>query len=437
VVTAVATHSRVRNGSGPSSRAVAWWALALGSAVVGLLLVSNEWWAESSPLWGGALISGVTVPAVIVAAGARRHVVVVAMALTLLPMAVLLGQRVGVANPAEHQKHDATFLNDEAARLAVRGHNPYGAYYGDVLPPVWHDLGYVDGELVRNPALDTYAYLPASFLVDVPGVVVGDWLGTGWDARLLYLAAVVAAMVVVARRPEPPAARAATILAFAGVPTVYYLGWGTNDAVAASLFLVAALIGERRPRLAGVALAVALSFKVVLAVPAVALSVYLLRRGGIAALRRWWTCPAVLTATILPYFAADPATFLDQTVLFNLNRGDFRFPTLGMGLPAVAGDVFHGPVLAVTVVLGVLGALVVPAVVVWRRPTLPVALVAGGLGLLGVFLPATNFRRPYIVLVVALVSGGWLALRDAGDAGDAGGVAVPDPAAQSLNPGSG
>ena len=57
----------------------------------------------------------------------------------------------------------------------------------------------------------------------------------------------------------------------------------------------------------------------------------------------------------------------------------------------------------------------VPAVVVWRRPTLPVALVSGGLGLLGVFLPATNFRRPYMVLVVALVSAGWLAWREPED----------------------
>jgi hypothetical protein len=336
----------------------------------------------------------------------------VAAALTLLPASVLLGQRVGVENPAEHEKHDATFLNDEAARLAVRGHNPYGAHYGDVLPPVWHDLGYVDGELVRNPALDTYAYLPASFLVDVPGVVVGSWLGTGWDARLLYVAAIVTAIVVVARRPEPAAARAATILGFAGVPTIYYLGWGTNDAMAVSSFLIAALVGDRYPRVAGVVLAVALSFKVVLAVPAVALAAYVWRNGGVAALRRWWTAPAVLAATIVPYVAADPATFVDQTVLFNLNRGDFRFPVFGMGLPAVAGDVFHGPVLAATVVVGAVAAVVVPVIAVWRRPTLPVTLVAGGLGLLGVFLPATNFRQPYLVLIVALVSGGGLAWRD-------------------------
>jgi hypothetical protein len=413
VVTTVAAPVRARRAPVPARSSATWWLAALVSAVGGLMLVDHVWWAESSPLWGGAVISGVTIPAVLVALGVRRPAIAIAVVLTLAPMAVLLGQRVGVDHPAEHEKHDATILNDEAARLAVRGHNPYGADYSRALPPVWHDLGYgPDGELVRNPALDTYAYLPASFLVDIPGVVVGSGLGTGWDARLLYLSAVVAAMVVVARRPEPAPARAAMILGFAGVPTIYYLGWGTNDAIAASLFLVAALVGDRRPRVAGVVLALALSFKVVLVVPAVALAAYLWRNHGPRELRRWWTCPAVLGATIAPYFVADPATFVDQTVLFNLNRGEFRFPVLGMGLPAVAGGVFHGPVLAFTVVLGAVVALVVPAWAVWRRPTLPVALVAGGLGLLGIFLPATNFRRPYLVLVVALVSGGWLALRD-------------------------
>ena len=119
----------------------------------------------------------------------------------------------------------------------------------------------------------------------------------------------------------------------------------------------------------------------------------------------------MLAATVLPFFLADPEVFFEQTILFNLNRGSFRFPTLGMGLPAIAGDVFHGPVLAVTAAVGAVAAVAVAVWPVWRRPTLPVALVASGLSLLGVFLPATNFRRPYLVLLVALLSGAWLAYR--------------------------
>jgi hypothetical protein len=414
-VTPVATAARAPHpvAARPGSRS-RLWALALASAVAALLLVGNDWWAESSPLWGGAVLYAVTIPAVLLALAPKGRMVAIAVALTMAPMLVLLVPRLGVDDPAEHQKHDATYLNDEAARVAARGGNPYDADYSEVLPPVWHDLGAgPDGALIRNPALDTYAYLPASFLVDVPFVVAGDRLGIGWDARVLYLGAVVAAIVVLARRPEPELARAAAILGVASVPTAYYLGWGTNDAIAVSLFLVAALVGERRPRVAATVLAVALSFKVVLAVPAVPLAILVARHHGWRALRRWWPCPALLAVTIAPYLAADPARFVDQTVLFNLNRGDFRFPTLGLGLPAVAGGVFHGPVLAVTVVAGAVAALTVPAWMVWRRPALPVALVAGGLGLLGVFLPATNFRRPYIVLVVALVSAGWLAWRPA------------------------
>jgi hypothetical protein len=386
--------------------------VAFVSGVLGALAASQSWWADSSLIWGGALLTGVTVPAALIAFGQSRRSIPVAVVLTLVPLGLLLAQRVPLSNPREGQIHDATILIDEAARLTLHGDNPYGANYAEVLPPVWHDLGYgPDGELVRNPALDTYAYLPGSFLLDAPFVLVGDALGTGWDARLLFLGTLAAAVVVIGRRPEPELARAGMILGAMGVPTIYYVAWGTNDGAAIALFLLAALLGAQRPRLAGVLLAFALSFKVVLALPALALATLVWRTQGAARLRSWWTCPAVLIATCLPYLIADPRLFVDQTVLFNLNRGSFRFPTLGMGLPAIAGDVFEGPVLAATTVAGLVLAVGGSVWFVWRRPTLPVALTAGGLALLGVFLPATNFRRPYLVLVVALVSGAWLAHR--------------------------
>ncbi len=360
-------------------------------------------------LLAGSILSLVAVPCLLRHFVPSRAVVLVALLITLVPLGLGVARVVGISNPGEGDIHDTTVINDEASRMVLRGENPYRGDFGPALPAVWHDLGYgADGKLIRNPAMDTYPYLPGSFLLNLPFVAAGDALGVGWDARILYLVAVVALGVVVARRPEPAHVRAAMIVGAIGLPLTYYLCWGTNDAISLSLFLIGALIGKKRPALAGVALALALSFKIVLAIPLLALSALVLRTEGWAGWRRRWTGAAVLAVTVLPYLAAAPKAFVDEALLFNLNRGSFRFPVLGIGLPALAPGVFHGPLLAVVVLIGAVGALVVPVVVVWRRPTLPVALVAGGLGMLGMFIPASNFRPPYLVLVATLVAGGWL-----------------------------
>ena len=360
-------------------------------------------------LLAGSMLSLVAVPCLLRHFVPSKAVVLVALLVTLVPLGLGVARVVGITNPGEGDIHDTTVINDEASRMMLRGENPYRGDFGPALPPVWRDLGYgADGQLIRNPAIDTYPYLPGSFLLNAPFVAVGDALGVGWDARILYLLAVVAMGVVVARRPEPAHARAAMIVGAIGLPLTYYLCWGTNDAASLSLFLIGALIGKKRPALAGVALGLALSFKIVMAIPLLALAAFVLRTEGWSGVWRRWTCPALLAVTVLPYLAADPSVFVDEALLFNLNRGSFRFPVLGIGLPALAPGVFHGPLLVALVVVGAVGALVVPAVVVWRRPTLPVALVAGGLAMLGMFIPASNFRPPYLVLVATLVAGGWL-----------------------------
>jgi len=209
-------------------------------------------------------------------------------------------------------------------------------------------------------------------------------------------------MVVVARRPEPAWARLGAVLGVGSAFAIIYLSWGTNDPFAAALAVLALALADRAPGWAGVALAVAVSAKLLLAVlvPPLALVVWL--TGGAAGLRRWWTFPAVLAATVIPALLADPGAFLDDAVWFNLGRSEPRMPTSGIGIPAVAPG-FDGVPLAVLTGLGLVAALVLPLVAVRRRPSVWVAGAASGLALLAVLVPARTFQVNYLVLVAALL----------------------------------
>ncbi|HXH57367.1 hypothetical protein [Iamia sp.] len=79
-----------------------------------------------------------------------------------------------------------------------------------------------------NPVVDHMPYLPAAFLVAVPGVVLERATGFGADPRWVMGLVVVAALVALARRPEPGWARGAAIMAF----VVAFLAGGLAAAVA-------------------------------------------------------------------------------------------------------------------------------------------------------------------------------------------------------------
>jgi len=254
-----------------------------------------------------------------------------------------------------------------------------------------------------------------------------------WDTRILSWAVLVLALVVVARRREPAWMRAGVLFGLGSAFSIVYLAWGTNDLLAATLVVLALCAAEDHPRRAGVALAVALSAKVLLAVllPPLALAVFL--AGGWAALRRWWTLPATLAVTCLPFLAAAPGAFLDDTVWFNLGRSKPLMPVSGIGLPALYPHTMHGPLLGVLTLLGLVLALAFPLWAVWKRPSVWTAGSAAAVALLAVLIPARTFQTNYLVLVAVLAPLGWFARRDAG-VGPVLGVAAPDPRASDARP---
>ena len=192
-----------------------------------------------------------------------------------------------------------------------------------------------------------------------------------------------------------------------------YLAWGTNDLFAAALVVLALCWARDRPGLAGVTLAVALSTKVILAVVLPPLVFAVVLAGGWAAIRRWWTLPAALVLSCLPFLVAAPGDLLDDTIWFNLGRSKPLMPVSGIGLPAAFPGVVHGPILALISIAGLALCVLGPLWAVRRWPSVWTAGSAAAVGLLGLLIPARTFQTNYLVLVAVLVPLAWFARVDA------------------------
>lgn len=387
--------------------------------IVGLGLMAGPW----SPLW--VLLAGLTVvfalgvPLLLASSPKAAKVA--------LPVAVALVAVLGAWAPyaratgdgiARDRTHDGgVTVTREAARLVVRGENPYTARYDAVLPASWAEVEGADGELVANPVIDHEPYLPASFLVQVPFDRAAGLVGVEWDPRVLGWLALVGTALALAVRPGPAWARVGAVATLANAYTFTYLAWGTNDSLAVCAFVLALVLADgpagrrARPAWAGVALAVAISCKFLFLVAVGPLAVVVCLAGGWAALRRWWTLPATLAVTCLPFLAWSPGAFLDDVLWFNLGRTEPLMPTSGLGLPAVAGDLFTGPLLGVVTVIGfgvAFGAVPWLALrlrsLAWVGPLTSFALLA-------LLVPARTFQVNYLVLVVAAAASAWWLVR--------------------------
>ena len=334
--------------------------------------------------------------------------------------------------PERDRAHDGGVIVTRAAADEIRHlRNPYTTDFGPVLPSTWRLVEGFDGELVPNPVRHHFPYLPAAALVHVPFVAAAEAAGSQWDPRILGWMTLVGAVALIARRPETAWARTAAVLGLGSAFTLVYLSWGTNDTFAAALAVGALAVADKTPRWSGVMLAVAVSAKLLLGVLIPPLLVVIWTTGGYRSLRRWWTFPATLAATIVPFLVLDPAAFMDDTVWFNLGRSEPRMPTSGLGIPAFAPG-FTGVPLFVVTLTGLVLALVLPVAVTRRRPSVWMAGATAGFALLAVLLPARTFQVNYLVLVAALVPLGFLSI---GSTDTAGVESVPTSVEPSLESG--
>lgn len=382
-------------------------------ALLGLILAQQVTGAIGglTALW---LVHAVGLPLVLAAFRPRvpHLLVVAALALAVAYPGYLVVQRMVDPPPTQLAGHDGgVWVTQAAAEDVLHSRNPYAQTFDDELPDDWLLIS-TGGEFFANPITTIYPYLPGAFLADVPGAALpaGSHLG---DPRVLMFATFAVSVLLISRDRSPGWARVAAIAASTGPIVAMHLAYGTNDTWAAALVVIAALLAERRPRLAALGLGLAISVKVLVALAVLPFALWVWDRGGSAALRRWWPTPAFLAVTCLPFLVVGPRAFLDDTVLFWAGANERPFPTSGFGLPAVAPDLFHGPLLAVTT-LALAAAGMGGAVLLVRRfphhaAVLPVATAAA---MAGVLVPARTFQGNYLAAVAGMLATGWLVVGD-------------------------
>lgn len=394
-------------GLAAADRRLLWLAVLVALVGVALAVVAPGAISGLSALW---LVTGVAVP--LGFAAMRPELGRVGLGVVLVLAMALPGYRTitNVVDPPEGQLagHDGGVLvTRAAAEDVVAGSNPYASDFTADLPEAWQRLSVRGDDSFANPIRSVYPYLPGAFLVLTPLAAVSDGGHLG-DPRWVMLATFAAACVAIALRPEAAWRRAAALSASSGLIVAVHLGYGTNDTWAASLFVLAVMVLERRPRLAGVLLALAISIKFLLLPPVALWLAWRWRHEGWEVVRRLWTLPALLVATCLPFLLWSPSDFLNDTALFWLGRNEDPFPTSGFGLAAVHPDQVRGPVLAVATigcaVLGVLGA----RAILRRWPQVVALPPAAAVVVMGLLIPARTFQGNYLAMVVGLIATAWL-----------------------------
>jgi Glycosyltransferase family 87 len=310
----------------------------------------------------------------------------------------------GVATRA----HDGgVYVSDEGVRVLLSGRDPYQASYAEALAE-W-PIG-VEGRPAPNPLGGHYPYWPGSLAlmaaVEGPLRVVG----ADPDPRLLYL--LVWCLLGLWLGSWSLRARGDLLLALAvclNPLLLPYMWQGVNDVLLVAGMAVAAVaLAGRRVVLAGLALGVAVSVKLLIAPMALLFLVWLAaeaRRGRLERGRAWRAAAATVVPGVLvalPFLAWHPGDFLGDAVAYHLALVDDAYPVAGHGLPAlllragVLDDPF-GPSPLWATALPAAVVVIVGVWWVWTRPGWRTLLWVSGLVLGGVLFFHRSFMFYYVI----------------------------------------
>src|SRR6266480_310113 len=109
------------------------------------------------------------------------------VAAVLLPALSLIALRSTTGAPL--LMHDGAYQTEEAIKLLVAGHDPYGVDYSQTSMRLWH--WYVNQPL--DSSLFHYVYSPLTFVLGVPFFVVARLLAIPFDFRIVLILAALAA----------------------------------------------------------------------------------------------------------------------------------------------------------------------------------------------------------------------------------------------------
>src|SRR6266516_5771363 len=173
--------------------------LALGAAI----LASNWVWYGSGSFLGqrsglaltiaGLLGFGYGAYGLVRGRHQLRALSIFIVVAVLLPALALLALRSTTGAPL--LMHDGAYQTEEAIKLVVAGHDPYGVDYSQTSMRLWH--WYVNQPL--DSSLFHYVYSPLTFLVGLPFSLVAKVLAIPFDFRIVLILASLAVGPTVCR----------------------------------------------------------------------------------------------------------------------------------------------------------------------------------------------------------------------------------------------
>lgn len=291
----------------------------------------------------GATLVLAALAAAVALGGARRYRPFKRVALGLL-LALLVGGpvltrvvlRPLAERPLEYAHDGGVIQTEAAARLLLRGENPYAADY-DHTP--------LAGVAVPGIRVH-YPYLPLSFLMPAPLVAAADGAGVLFDQRFIHLALFFLGLWIVPRAFRDPGVREVALTLFALNPLVVpFLIVGRNEILVIALLLGSyVLLVRQRWTAALVLLGLASAAKQFAWLAAPFFVVYVAVKAPRRACARALVAGAgVAAALMLPFLLWSPRDFVDDVLLFNAGLTEAPYPlggTPGYGfamLPALWG----------------------------------------------------------------------------------------------------
>ena len=283
--------------------------------------------------------------------------------------------------------HDGAYQTEEAVKLLLAGHDPYGVDYSQTSMRLWH--WYVNQPL--DSSLFHYVYSPLTFLVGVPFSLVARLLAVPFDFRIVLILTAVAAGAGLLTLPWRWDHRYLALAALFLNP-FFYFPQGRNDI----LFLAPLTLGvvawaRGKPRLAALAFGVAFAFKpfALFFLPCVAVALWPRSGPAIDRVRRLAIIGGALLApaliTMAPFLVWNAHAYWTDTVSFVAGTipGVYRIQGYSLASLLLALHVISSP--DARFPFGLVQAAVAAPVLaiglwrIWRAPSLGAVLTVGTL----------------------------------------------------------
>lgn len=283
--------------------------------------------------------------------------------------------------------HDGAYQTEEAVKLLLAGHDPYGVDYSQTSMRLWH--WYVNQPL--DSSLFHYVYSPLTFLVGVPFSLVARLLAVPFDFRIVLILAAVAAGCGLLALPWRWDHRYVALAALFLNP-FFYFPQGRNDI----LFLAPLTLGvvawaRGKPRLAALAFGVAFAFKpfALFFLPCVMVALWPRSGPAIDRVRRLAIIGGALLApaliTMAPFLVWNAQAYWTDTVSFVAGTipGVYRIQGYSLASLLLALHVIASP--DARFPFGLVQAAVAAPVLaiglwrIWRAPSLGAVLAVGTL----------------------------------------------------------